>query len=952
MPPPRSRTARRGQVPSNKPTTPLAQRFAQQNAAIGIPDIQEPLIHPIGTSLAQRGKAQVEFHLMPISVNDFSMYSALVKTNVPTFKRVAYSMLSQDKPVFLFGNKNDAPIEQIVSISDERIVTNSSTLAKKNKTSKHSWGSGSWRIGFYTGSDPSVFNLLKQTDIQMTAPKVPKKRTPDMAAFSGKLTLPDTNALPKSLLVERFCTMKCLTSLAIINAHKLQQLQKAVFSVNGPQDERTQNFAEALRIDMGAMKDQITEEVSRERAKVAARVNEIVSEQFADRAALFQRVIELSCQITPTQAGESILQLIFKLDNMHAGAIFKDTILNWNTFPSSISFLRGRYGSGMAPNPAFTTFMNEHTKNQDIRDSLGCTVFLRNFNQPEHLFAEHHTVGNAIPIAMVCATSPGSALHKPEHLKYFHGLCLYCVDGDLLIAMDPVDTTFYKVHNGTTKRSNAIEQITNSEFYFPSTSGDYVKGGFDYRDLYDISVSDHVSFTTVQMLWKYISGEVNYDPADWKTYPSIRDVTTLFRNNFTKRMNLVEEAAKILDSTMMVKGMRATVSGYFRARGLQLQSQARSFFEAAQERDMKSREIKLDNLMQPFATSFNALFMGPPGTGKSFSVKLYSQIVTSLALIAGHPGKASTFVDSDFAVLTKSDVVGSALGETAPMTTAAMAQNQESVVFFDEVYSFLGTNNAGTGPDTYGQEFVDTLTALMTVSPLRQIVICAGYQDQLEDRFLQANPGLPRRFLFQSVLAPTYPSYIVTLAQNVQKARMDLNGQTQLSDKEFADGVSQLWADFNPPFVNAIKDIFLASTSSDLKRAVSNANKAVSKAGETPQFVKRLFSNNRGSIATLTPDLLAISYGTSAEMQRLLDSLVKQANAEFVRRYGSLDADPLQGGDQSEKSAPASLDDQRRAVIDGLAHLVYELSEAPTTTTMRISNPAQGLVDYYARQFK
>ena len=93
---------------------------------------------------------------------------------------------------------------------------------------------------------------------------------------------------------------------------------------------------------------------------------------------------------------------------------------------------------------------------------------------------------------------------------------------------------------------------------------------------------------------------------------------------------------------------------------------------------------------------------------------------------------------------SRSDLVGTYLGETAQKVTAAVNRSLGGILFIDEAYALSPRTEGGDG-DLYGAEAIAELVKLMEDHRDELMVIVAGYTDRMED-FLEANPGLKSRF--------------------------------------------------------------------------------------------------------------------------------------------------------------------------------------------------------------
>lgn len=93
-------------------------------------------------------------------------------------------------------------------------------------------------------------------------------------------------------------------------------------------------------------------------------------------------------------------------------------------------------------------------------------------------------------------------------------------------------------------------------------------------------------------------------------------------------------------------------------------------------------------------------------------------------------------------VTTRSDFVGTVLGETAVKTQKTIDKAIGKVLIIDEAYSLGSKNNE----DSYAKEMIDTLTYnLETLKNQLQVTI-TGYEHALRNDFFAQNEGLDRRF--------------------------------------------------------------------------------------------------------------------------------------------------------------------------------------------------------------
>ncbi len=127
------------------------------------------------------------------------------------------------------------------------------------------------------------------------------------------------------------------------------------------------------------------------------------------------------------------------------------------------------------------------------------------------------------------------------------------------------------------------------------------------------------------------------------------------------------------------------------------------------------------------------LLTGNPGTGKTTVARLIGKIYKEEGIL-----KSGHLVEVNRAAL-----VGKWIGETEEKTTQYLKDAKGGILFIDEMYSLIETNEP-SGRD-FGLKVIDTLMPVLSDSNSDIMVIGAGYSDSMR-AFLAGNPGLASRF--------------------------------------------------------------------------------------------------------------------------------------------------------------------------------------------------------------
>jgi|UniRef100_A0A6C0JKF7 SpoVK/Ycf46/Vps4 family AAA+-type ATPase len=165
---------------------------------------------------------------------------------------------------------------------------------------------------------------------------------------------------------------------------------------------------------------------------------------------------------------------------------------------------------------------------------------------------------------------------------------------------------------------------------------------------------------------------------------------------------------------------------------------------------------------------------GPPGTGKTEIAKIIGKMYSKLGILKNNV----------FKKVTRSDLIGGYLGQTAIKTKKVIEECIGGVLFIDEAYSLAN----GEREDSYSKECLDTICEALSDYKNELMVIIAGYENELNETFFRVNKGLQSRFIWRFTMDEYNPLELMKIfKKKVSEQDWQFEDENEIKEKWFND---------------------------------------------------------------------------------------------------------------------------------------------------------------------
>lgn len=146
---------------------------------------------------------------------------------------------------------------------------------------------------------------------------------------------------------------------------------------------------------------------------------------------------------------------------------------------------------------------------------------------------------------------------------------------------------------------------------------------------------------------------------------------------------------------------------------------------------MNTIEMNRESSNKDFEFSYNMIFAGSPGTGKSTIAKIVAESLFEVGAIP----------QNKFTTATSDELVKGYVGQTGGNTRRILDNALGGVLFIDEAYELTVKDDT----NSFNSEVLSVLIRYMEKHRSDLVVIAAGYNEEMK-KFLASNIGLARRF--------------------------------------------------------------------------------------------------------------------------------------------------------------------------------------------------------------